>query len=200
VGQAVDESPVPRSEIYITTKIMHGNWQPADPDILGTLRQAVYKVQPAASAPNSDVKPYVDLFLIHAPTMGQAKREEIWAALAQLQKEGLTKDIGVSNLLVLDKGPELNISGVKHLQMLPGPKPVINQIQIHPWLQQQEIVDYCVANDIVIEAYSPLARGDPSKINDPIVMRLAKSYSKDPGAILVRWSLQKGCVNHPVCP
>lgn len=77
---------------------MHGNWQPADPDILGTLRQAVYKVQPAGSAAGSDVKPYVDLFLIHAPTMGQAKREEIWAALAELQKEGLTRDIGVSNL------------------------------------------------------------------------------------------------------
>lgn len=84
------------------------------------------------------------------------------------------------------------ISGVKHLESLPPPIPAVNQIELHPWCQQKDIVGYCQKKGIVVQAYSPLVRGDQEKFNDPVIKRLCDKYRKDPAQILVRWSLQKG--------
>jgi diketogulonate reductase-like aldo/keto reductase len=89
-------------------------------------------------------------------------------------------------------------SGVKHIEELKqfsGITPAINQIELHPWLQQSEIVDYCNREGIIVEAYAPLARAQ--KNDNPLLVSIAHAHSVTPAKILIRWSLQKGFVPLP---
>ncbi|MCJ1307379.1 hypothetical protein MMC25_001025 [Agyrium rufum] len=89
--------------------------------------------------------------------------------------------------------------GVKHIKELlatkPRIKPAVNQVEVHPFNTQQEIVDFCKANDIIVEAYAPLARA--MRMRDPTVTSLSKKYSCSPAQLLVRWSIQQGYVALP---
>lgn len=123
---------------------------------------------------------YMDLMLIHAPRPNEAARAVHWEAMTRAQKEGWIKDIGVSNF------------GVKHLKALPGPTPAVNQIELHPWCQQRDIVDYCREKGIVVQAYCPLVRADEGRLSDPVLVDIAKRHGKAPTQVLLRWSLQKG--------
>lgn len=131
------------------------------------------------STPRFDVE-YLDLMLIHAPRPNAAARAVHWEALAKAQKEGWIKDIGVSNF------------GVKHLKDLPAPTPAVNQIELHPWCQQRDIVEYCREHGIVIQAYCPLVRADEKRLKDPTVTKIAEKHNKAATQVLLRWSLQKG--------
>ncbi|KAI9871971.1 MAG: hypothetical protein M1823_008299, partial [Watsoniomyces obsoletus] len=106
---------------------------------------------------DSSDKGYVDLFLIHSPNAGNKARKEMWLALEKLHDEGKAKSIGVSNF------------GIGHInEMKDYAKvwpPHVNQIELHPWCQQKEIVKYCEDNATIVEAYSPLVRN--YKANDP---------------------------------
>jgi len=129
---------------------------------------------------------WVDLFLIHSPSSGPDGRREMWEALEKLKSEGGAKNIGVSNF------------GVNHLEEIKGYSrtiPAVNQIELHPWLQQSEIVDYCVKEGIVVEAYAPIVRAQ--KNDDPDVVSIAEAHSVTPAQVLIRWSLQKGFVPLP---
>jgi diketogulonate reductase-like aldo/keto reductase len=81
---------------------------------------------------------------------------------------------------------------VKHLEALPEPRPAVNQIELHPWCQQREIVDYCDKYGIAVQAYCPLVRADAKRFDDPVLKRICKKTGKGPGQVLIRWSLQKG--------
>lgn len=81
---------------------------------------------------------------------------------------------------------------MKHLEALPDPVPAVNQIELHPWCQQRDIVTYCEKKGIVLEAYCPIVRADPKRLGDPVLVKLAQKYQKEPAQILLRWSLQKG--------
>lgn len=83
-------------------------------------------------------------------------------------------------------------SGIKHLESLPGPKPAVNQIELHPWCQQKPIVAYCQANGIALQAYCPLVRADEKRWQDPVLQEICKKVGKGEAQVLVRWSLQKG--------
>lgn len=83
-------------------------------------------------------------------------------------------------------------SGVKHLEALPEPVPAVNQIEIHPWCQQRPIVEYCQKHGIVLQAYSPLSRAMPERLEDETVLGIAKKHGKEWGQVMIRWSLQKG--------
>ncbi|KAK1923353.1 putative aldo-keto reductase [Papiliotrema laurentii] len=182
VRAGVEAFKVPRSEIFLTTKYMatHRAYPTA----------AVYKyllssrTKLCGDAPGSSGG-YIDLFLIHAPFGGAEGRANSWAALAQAQKEGWVRDIGVSNF------------GVKHLEALPSPVPAVNQIELHPWCQQRDIVQYCESHGIVVQAYSPIVRADPARFADPVIQSLTAKHHKTPAQILIRWSLQKGYVPLP---
>ncbi|CAG8465749.1 3561_t:CDS:2 [Racocetra fulgida] len=130
---------------------------------------------------------YIDLLILHSPLPGPEKRAESYKALQELVKRGLVKSIGVSNY------------GVKHLKELldsnPEIKPTLNQVEIHPWLARSDIVSFCNEHNIVVEAYSPLTRGQ--KLNDPTLVRIAKEYGKTPAQILIRWGLQHNYVTLP---
>lgn len=88
---------------------------------------------------------------------------------------------------------------MQHLKDLPAPTPAVNQIELHPWCQQREIVSYCAEHGIVVEAYSPLVRADKDRLAEPAIVEISKKYNKQPTQVLVRWSLQKGYVGRPAC-
>jgi len=175
VGFAVNKSGIPREEIWITTKIW--NSHQGYEKILRAAERSLEKLQTE----------YIDLLILHSPLPGPELRKESYNALQKLVRLGKVKSIGVSNY------------GVKHLKELldqkPEIKPTINQVEIHPWLTRNDITTFCAQNDIVVEAYSPLTKGN--KLNDPTLVKIAESYNKSSAQILIRWGLQHGYVTLP---
>jgi diketogulonate reductase-like aldo/keto reductase len=112
--------------------------------------------------------------------------DESWRALVELQRRGSCRAIGVSNYTV------------RHLDELLGGSsvvPDIDQVEFNPFLYQEELLRYCKDKRIQLEAYSPLTRGQ--RLRDPVVLEVARNYSKSPAQILIRWSLQHGLVVIP---
>lgn len=127
----------------------------------------------------------VHRILIHAPYGSRKDRLGSWRALVEAQQEGKVRSLGVSNY------------GVHHLEELkeyiqinnlPGSIDV-GQWELHPWLGRKDIVDWCRANDVVVQAFCPLVRA--KRHDDPVVVKLADKHNKTPAQILLRWSLQK---------
>ncbi|VVT50718.1 uncharacterized protein SAPINGB_P002857 [Magnusiomyces paraingens] len=132
---------------------------------------------------------YIDLVLVHSPLSSREKRLGTWKALQEAVDAGLIKgSIGVSNFGIHHLKELLSWDGLKY-------KPSINQIELSPWLQRTELVQFCKDNGIAVEAYSPLTRGE--KLDDPKLISLAKKYNKSPAQILIKWSLQKGFIPLP---
>jgi len=128
---------------------------------------------------------YFDLFLLHTSS---GPRLEAYKVLQEFYDQGVIKNVGVSNF------------GIHHIkQLLEWPqltvKPSVNQIEINPWLQRKELTDYCKANGIIVETFSPLMRGE--RLDDPALVALAEKYKKSTAQILIRWNLQKGFVPLP---
>ncbi|KAI9036476.1 aldo/keto reductase family protein [Aspergillus affinis] len=177
VGEAIRASGIPRSEIFVTTKILSPAGSPE-----ATYSKLLDSVEKIGGKDG-----YVDLFLIHSSSSGPSGRKELWQALEKLLEEGKTKSIGVSNF------------GVQHIEELkPFAKvwpPHVNQIELHPWCQQRVIDAYCKQNGIVVEAYSPIVRN--YKASDPTLVELANKYGKSTQQVLIRYALQKGWVPLP---
>lgn len=192
VGQAVLQSGITRKNIFLTTKIL-GAGDSASEAYQKCL-DSVEKLDPESH--------FVDLFLIHSPNCGKAERKVLWQALEKLHQEGRARSIGVSNF------------GIQHIeemkQFATVWPPHVNQIevksifrrlrcsnqcanvalQLHPWLQQREIVKYCQEHEIIIEAYCPLVRN--TKAQDPTLNRIADKHGVTPSQVLIRYCLQKG--------
>ncbi|KAK9361547.1 NADP-dependent oxidoreductase domain-containing protein [Lipomyces starkeyi] len=129
---------------------------------------------------------YIDLYLVHSPYPGRQLRKETWKAMEEAVQEGKVRSIGVSNY------------GIKHLNEMESyatVKPAVNQLEVHPFLTRKELVEYCQAHDIVVEAFCPITRGQ--KFKDQRVQALVKKYNRTPAQILLRWSLQRGLVPLP---
>ncbi len=173
VGAAIRMSGLPRESIFVTTKLWnsdHGNPERALDTSLRKLKMD-----------------YVDLYLIHFPVR---QRRQSWRALEALQKKGKTRSIGVSNFTIA------------HLSELLAERetvPAVNQVEFHPYLYQQDLLAFCRAKGIVVEAYSPLTHGE--RLKDPKLIAIAKKYSspkaKSTAQILIRWALQHGLVVLP---
>ncbi|PRP79219.1 hypothetical protein PROFUN_12757 [Planoprotostelium fungivorum] len=175
VGAAVKQSGRDRKEFYVVTKMLGSNEASMEQD-LASLRKSVEIIGLG----------YVDLFLIHSPTFGREGRARLFKAMITLQKEGLIHSIGVANF------------GVKHLQQLKedtNVTPAVNQVELHPWCQQRDIVDYCEKENIVIQAYCPLVRGE--KFGEEGLKKIAEKHKKNPAQVLIRWSLQMGYIPLP---
>ncbi|CAI2166973.1 529_t:CDS:2 [Funneliformis geosporum] len=175
VGIAVNKSEIPREEIWITTKV----WN-SDQGYKKTLQAAERSLEKL----NTD---YIDLLILHSPLPGPQLRKESYDALQKLVRLGKVKSIGVSNY------------GVTHLKELlnqnPEIKPAVNQVEIHPWLTRNDIVTFCAQNDILVEAYSPLTKGN--KLKDKKLVKIAQKYNKTSAQILIRWGLQHGYITLP---
>ncbi len=172
-GEAIRKSGVDRASVFVTTKIF---------DLKGGRELAIKTVEESLAAMNIG---YIDQYLLHAPLGGKVL--ECYDVLLEYQQKGLLKTVGVSNF------------GVKHLEAMKNsgrPLPQANQIELHPWCTNEDIVAWCRANGVAVVGYSPLAR-NPAKLKDPLVVELATKYKKTPAQVLIRWSLQQGYVTIP---
>jgi diketogulonate reductase-like aldo/keto reductase len=193
VGAAIRMSGILREKIFVTTKLWnsdHGNPERALDKSLRRLKLD-----------------YVDLYLIHYPVR---ERRQSWRALEALRAAGKARSIGVSNFTI------------RHLTELLAQTetvPAVNQVEFHPYLYQQDLLNFCAGKGIVVEAYSPLTKG--VRLNDPKLVAVAKKYStgepqpapsrsrsplvrmtpgsetKSTAQILIRWALQRGLVVIP---
>jgi diketogulonate reductase-like aldo/keto reductase len=173
VGQAVAESGLAREDIFITTKT------PFDltPDsIRRTLGESLEKLQ----------TDYVDLLLIHWP-MADELLPGAWSVLCELQEAGRCRSIGVSNFTVRRFEEAFFNKGCS--------VPAVNQIELHVFYQQRELVRYCREKGMVLQAYSPLARGQ--HMDDARLCRIAADCGRTPAQVMLRWLLQKDIVVLP---
>ncbi|KAE9394350.1 Aldo/keto reductase [Gymnopus androsaceus JB14] len=176
VGEAVRESGLARSGLFITTKCASQNH--GYESTLKGIDVSLAKFQ----------FDYVDLFLIHDSLSGSEKRLETYKALQECKASGKIKTVGVSNY------------NVKHLEEIRNAGydlPAVNQIELHPFCQQKPIVEYCQKNSIVVQAYCPIIRG---KMDHEVFTFIAAKHKRDPAQILIRWSLQKGFVSYVPLP
>ena len=148
---------------------------------------------------------YIDLFLLHSPYGGKAKRLESWKAVEDAVEEGEVKTGGVSNYGVKhvsfihqDDFHRLQLISTKLQELFaskPRMHPAVNQIEVHPFNTRTEITSFCQAHDIVVEAYAPLVRA--LRMKHPTIVTLSKKYSCTPAQLMIRWSLQHGFVPLP---
>lgn len=174
VGQAIHAAGLQRDDVYITTKLWNSD-QGHD-----SAKRAL-----RASLDRLEVE-HVDLYLIHWPTPARGKYVESWKALIELQQEGLTRSIGVSNF----QQPHL-----EQIIAETGVVPVVNQIELHPFLQQAGLRRAHAEHGIVTEAWSPLAQG--AVLDDPAVVAIAEAHGVTAGQAVIRWHLQLGNVVFP---
>ncbi|KAL9582004.1 MAG: hypothetical protein Q9212_003557 [Teloschistes hypoglaucus] len=181
MGEAVRQSGIPRTEIFLTTKILSAGGSPEK-----SYQKCLESVSKIDGGKDGDGG-YVDLFLIHSPSGGKEAVREMWQALERLVEEGKARSIGVSNF------GQGQIEGMKAYAKIWPPQ--VNQIELHPWCQQQTITSYCRSQEIIIQAYCPLVRN--LKAHDPTLLALAEKHSKSTGQVLIRYCLQKGWVPLP---
>lgn len=129
---------------------------------------------------------YVDMYMIHWPTPFDWRGGETWKAMRVLRDEGRVRTLGVCNFL-----PE-------HLERLhdeTGEYPTVDQIELHPTWQQRDVVDYCRAHGIAVEAYSPMARG--ADLSDGVIERIAAAHGVTPAQVILRWHIENGTIIIP---
>ncbi len=202
VGQALSEcfaeGIVSRADMWITSKLW--NTEHAEADVLPALKQTL-----------SDLKiAYLDLFLIHWPvalkkgipspqsaedmiSLDDIPISETWQAMEAAVAEGLVKHIGVSNF---------GKNALKSLMSSSKIVPEMNQVESHPYLQQEELLSFCKANNILFTAYSPLgssdrpavlkAQNEPSLLESSVIRAIAGSKNATPAQVLICWALQRG--------
>ncbi|SPO03113.1 related to prostaglandin F2-alpha reductase [Cephalotrichum gorgonifer] len=185
-GAAILSSPLPRSSIFFTSKVPARNlsYEKARDQVATTLKETGLD--------------YIDLMLIHAPYGGSAGRKGAWKALVEAVEEGKVRSIGVSNYGVhhLDE-LEKHIAELEAERGGKGKGGVLSvgQWEIHPWLPRNDIVDWCKARGVAVEAYSPIVRGE--RWGEKAVVDVAAKYGVTEAQVLLRWSLQKGLVPLP---
>jgi diketogulonate reductase-like aldo/keto reductase len=165
VGRAVKDSGIPRSELFITTKLWNSDQAKAQAAFDESLERLALD--------------YVDLYLVHFPVT--KTRMAAYTALEKIHASGKARSIGVSNYIPAHLDELLATTKIT---------PAVNQIELHPWLAQKELKNYCETKSIKIQAYSPLAHGQ--KTGDASLNPLAAKHGKSIAQILLRWSIQKG--------
>jgi methylglyoxal/glyoxal reductase len=172
IGHAVRQSGIPRSEIFITTKV--NNTEQGYDNTLKGFESSLKKL-------NCE---YVDLYLVHWPL--KKTRNETWLALEKLYNEGQVRAIGVANYL---------IPFLEELKTYAEVVPVVNQVEFSPYLYLEDLREYCQSHKIQLQAYTPLVRGE--RFNDPKLVSLSEKYGKTPAQIILRWALQQGISTIP---
>jgi 2,5-diketo-D-gluconate reductase A len=177
VGEAIAQSGLPRSEVFVTSKLSNDAHRPDD------ARRAFDQTLKALG---SD---YVDLFLIHWPLPMRYDGDFVstWHTLGEFCREGRARSVGVSNFQA------------HHLRRLHAQSDIpaaVNQIEVHPYLTQDELRAFCVDHQIAVEAWSPIARGG-RLLNDPEITRIAGETGKTPAQVVLRWHIERGDIVFP---
>ncbi|HTT72586.1 MAG TPA: aldo/keto reductase [Thermoplasmata archaeon] len=175
VGRAVRASGLAREEVFVTTKLWFS--EQGYESALRAGRESLARLGLG----------YIDLYLIHWPRAPTPQhRLDSWRALERLREEGVCRAIGVSNY------------AIRHLEELAAVAtvvPAVDQVEMHPWVYDPELIAYLDAHGIRTEAYSPLTRG--RSLNDPTVGAIAAARGRSPAQVLIRWGLQHGIVEIP---
>jgi diketogulonate reductase-like aldo/keto reductase len=172
VGEAVRRAEIPREQIFVTTKL----WN-EDQGFDSALRAFDQSLKRLGLA-------YIDLYLLHWPVA--RARLDSWQALEQLYVEKRVRAIGVSNFLV----PHLR-ELLDHADVVPA----VNQIELTPFLQRRNTLEFCKEHGIAVEAYSPLTRGQ--RLTHPVVVEIAQRVQRSPAQVLLRWGIQKNVIVLP---
>jgi len=167
LGRAISESGVNRSEVFVTTKLWKSDF--GYKATINALNNSLLRLD----------MDYVDLYLVHWPQ--KEKLAETWEAIEEIYTSGKAKAIGVCNF---------SIDYLKLLFRHCKIKPMINQIEHHPYLLQKELVGFCFDREIQVVAHSPLMWG--RIVNDDTLKGISYEYKKSPAQIVLRWNLQKG--------
>ena len=175
VGEAVRRSSVPREQLRITSKLP-GRYQEYD--------KAVYTIQESLYRAHLD---YYDLYLIHWPNPSQDHYVEAWQALIDAKKWGLIRSIGVCNFL-----PE----HIERLEKETGVKPSINQIELHPYFNQEQQRKWHEEHNITTESWSPFTRG-LKDLQIETIQSIAKQHNKSISQVILRWHYQLGAIAIP---
>lgn len=166
VGDAIKESGINREEIFITTKIWTTNLSAAK--LIPSLKESLEKLKTT----------YVDLTLIHWPSPNhEVPLEETLNALMEAKKLGLTKEIGVSNFPIDELKKAIAIVGSEEIYT--------NQIEVHPYLQNKKLIDFCNTEGILVTAYMPLAYG--KVITDPTLISIGEKYDISAADVALAW-------------
>jgi diketogulonate reductase-like aldo/keto reductase len=167
VGEGIRQSGLSRDKLYIVTKIEETD-------------DAYQATQHNVGEMGLE---YADAILIHRPPKSNEASRGLWEGLIQAKKDGLTKDIGVSNY---------SIELMQYLIDTTGETPAVNQIEWSPFGHSQEMLAYCQSQGIAIQAYSPLTRA--VLLGNPVLKSIADLYVKTPAQLLLRWNLQLGTI------
>ena len=172
LGEAIKRSGLKREELFITTKIniKHFGYKHTKESFVESLKKLQLD--------------YVNLLLLHFPVT--LLRKKSWTALEEIQAEGGAKSIGVSNY---------TINHLEQMNEYAKVMPAVNQVELHVFLQQPELLDYCREHNIVVEAYSPLAHAQAN--DSEVIQAIADKHSKSYAQIMLRWCLQQNLVILP---
>jgi 2,5-diketo-D-gluconate reductase A len=173
VGAALRSSGVSREDMFVTTKL----WNSDHNNVEGAFDTSMELLG----------LEYLDLYLMHWPAPQTGNFRAAWKAMVQLQESGRVRSIGVSNF------------NVEHLVQIvddTGVVPAINQVELHPFFQQQELRAHCDQNGIAVEAWSPLGRGG-TLLETPTITEIADELGKTPAQVVLRWDIQLGVVTIP---
>jgi 2,5-diketo-D-gluconate reductase A len=175
VGQAIADSSLPREQIFVTTKL--------DNDSHG-YDSAIRSLEKSLDQLGLD---HVDLFLIHWPLPAKDRYVETWKAFEAAHADGRARAIGVSNF---------QTHHLERLRENTDTVPAVNQIELHPYLAQSELVNYHRNHGIATEAWAPLARGG-SLLDDPKITTIARKCTKSSAQVVLRWHIQRGNIVFP---
>jgi 2,5-diketo-D-gluconate reductase A len=174
VAQAIRDSGIPRSEIFVTSKLNNGFH--ARKDALAAFERslAVMKLD------------RLDLFLIHWPLPAVGDFVETWKAMEEMYASGRVRAIGVSNF---------QAHHIERLMRETGTVPAVNQIEIHPYFNQDDLRAFDAAHGIATEAWSPIAQGQV--LDDPTILAIARRIGKSAAQVTLRWHIQRGDIVFP---
>ncbi len=171
VGQAIAESSVPREEIFITTKIWTENL--SKEKLIPSLKESLKKLR----------TDYVDLTLVHWPSPNNAVSvEEFMHALLDAKKQGLTREIGISNFTIPLMEQAISAVGAENI--------ATNQVELSPYLQNRKVVDWASEHGIHITSYMTLAYGKALK--DETIVRIAAKHNATPAQVILAWAMGEG--------
>lgn len=176
VGEAIRRSGVDRGDVFVTSKLNNGFHRPDDARKAfdGTLAELGFD--------------YIDLFLIHwpLPTRYDGDFVSTWKTLEEFKRDGRARSIGVSNFQV----PHL-----ERLAAETGTVPAVNQIEVHPYLTNEQVRRYDQQHNIATEAWSPIAQG--KVLDDPTIREIAERVGRSPAQVVLRWHIQRGDIVFP---
>jgi alcohol dehydrogenase (NADP+) len=197
-SEVFSEGKIKREEVWITSKLWNDSHK--KDDVIPALKQTLKDLQ----------LDYLDLYLMHWPvafkkgvgfpekdedylSLEEAPLSETWEAMMEAKNLGLVKHIGVSNF---------SSKKLKQLMSEVSEKPEMNQVELHPYLQQKDLLEFCKKEGVHLTAYSPLGSGDraeamkaanePSLLENESIKEIAKNHNVSPGQVLINWSVERG--------